>query len=134
MLDEKSIRVKNKLEEFGKALANDIEEGRNPTFETAVRTRSNTIFDEKSGILRLGNMKEERSFMNIAQTKKFMQTLAIAAKCHTFINENLHTSIRGLYYQLKYSLGEDVDENLFSEQSESNPLIEDLETALEVKR
>ncbi|MEM0106679.1 MAG: DNA topoisomerase IV subunit A [Candidatus Micrarchaeaceae archaeon] len=134
MLDEKSIHIKNKLEDFGRALVNDIYKGKNPTFKTVVRTRSNTLFDEKAGILRLGDLREERSFMNISQTKKFMQTLAIAAKCHTFINENLHTSIRGLYYQLKYSLGEDIDETLFSEQSESNPLIEDLETALEVKR
>ena len=59
-----------------------------------------------------------------------MQTVAIAAKCHKFIKENLHTTIRGLFYQLKYSLGEDVDENIFNEQAESNPLIEDLEAAL----
>jgi DNA topoisomerase VI subunit A len=35
---------------------------------------------------------------------------------------------------LKYSLGEDVDENIFNEQAESNPLIEDLEVALDLKR
>ena len=63
-----------------------------------------------------------------------MQTVAIAAKCHKFINENLHTTIRGLFYQLKYSLGDDVDENIFNEQAESNPLIEDLEAALSLKR
>jgi DNA topoisomerase-6 subunit A len=63
-----------------------------------------------------------------------MQTIAITSKCHKFISENLHTSIRGLFYQLKYSLGEDIDENIFNEQSESNPLIEDIESALKVKR
>ena len=63
-----------------------------------------------------------------------MQTVAIASKCHKFVNENLHTTIRGLFYQLKYSLGEDVDENIFSEQAESNPLIEDLEVALDTTR
>ncbi len=63
-----------------------------------------------------------------------MQTIAIAAKCHKFLEENLHTTIRGLYYQLKFSIGEDVDENIFGEQTESNPLIEDLEVSLGVKR
>jgi DNA topoisomerase-6 subunit A len=63
-----------------------------------------------------------------------MQTIAIAAKCHKFLQENLHTTIRGLFYQLKFSLGEDVDESIFSEQAESNPLIEDLEVSLGVKR
>ena len=63
-----------------------------------------------------------------------MQTVAIAAKCHDFVKQNLHTTIRGLFYQLKYSLGDDIDENIFNEQSESNPLIEDLEVALSMKR
>lgn len=63
-----------------------------------------------------------------------MQTVAVANKTKKFISENLHTSIRGLYYQLKFSLGEDVDESLFEEQSESNVLIEDLEVSLGIKR
>jgi DNA topoisomerase-6 subunit A len=63
-----------------------------------------------------------------------MQTVAIASKCHQFISQNLHTTIRGLFYQLKYSLGDDVDENIFNEQAESNPLIEDLEASLMLKR
>ncbi len=131
---QESKDVKSKLEEFGREIVKYIEEERNPRFETAVRSRSNIHYDDKEGILKIGNAKEERSFVNIAQAKKFMQTLAIAAKCHSFLEENLHTSIRGLFYQLKYSLGEDIDENIFSEQSESSPLIEDLETALGVKR
>ena len=100
---------------------------------TGARTRSNIVYNEKKGYLSLGPAQEERSFMNTAQSKRFMQTVAIAAKCHKFVNENLHTTIRGLYYQLKYSLGEDVDENIFNEQAESNPLIEDLEVALRSK-
>ncbi|MEM3841157.1 MAG: DNA topoisomerase IV subunit A [Candidatus Micrarchaeaceae archaeon] len=123
-----------KLEEFGRSILNDVKNGSNPRFITAVRSRSNVIYNEKEGYLALGNAKEERNFINIAQAKRFMQTTAIAAKCHQFINENLHTTIRGLFYQLKYSLGDDVDENIFNEQSESNPLIEDLEASLGVKR
>ena len=91
-------------------------------------------FDEKIGVLTLGKNSEERNFVNVAQAKRFMQTVAIASKCHKFLDENLHTTIRGLFYQLKYALGEDVDENIFNEQAESNPLIEDLEVSLGVKR
>ena len=125
---------KETLERFGASILNDIKQERNPKFVATSRTRSNIIFNEKKGVLSLGTAQEERSFMNIAQSKRFMQTLAIAAKCHQFIKENLHTSIRGLFYQLKYSLGEDIDENIFNEQAESNPLIEDLEVALDLKR
>ncbi len=123
-----------KLEEMGNSIVTDIRSGKNPKFVTLARKRSNIVYDAKAGYLRLGKSKEERDFVNVAQSKRFMQTVAIASKCHKFVKENLHTTIRGLFYQLKYSLGEDVDENIFSEQSESNPLIEDLEVALDLTR
>ncbi len=123
-----------KLKELGKVLMLQIESGKSPSFKTKVRTKKNVIFDEEKGFLSLGNKEEERKFLNLSQSRTFMQTMAIAAKTKTFIEQGLHTSIRGLYYQLKYTLGEDLDENLFEEQSESNVLIEDLEVALNVKR
>ncbi len=132
--NEVDMTARKKLEEFGGTILEEIERKDNPKFATVVRSRSNIIYDKKGGFLTVGNQKEERNFINTGQAKRFMQTVAIAAKCHKFINENLHTTIRGLYYQLKYSLGEDVDENIFNEQSESNPLIEDLEAALSIKR
>jgi DNA topoisomerase-6 subunit A len=132
--ESKKKDPKGSLEDFGSKIVKDIEASKNPKFITAARTRSNIIFNEKKGYLTLGPTQEERNFINTAQTKRFMQTVAIASKCHQFVEQNLHTTIRGLYYQLKYSLGEDVDENIFSEQAESNPLIEDLEVALDLKR
>ncbi|MDE1824929.1 MAG: DNA topoisomerase IV subunit A [Candidatus Micrarchaeota archaeon] len=126
--------TKQKLETLGKRIVGDVRKGETPKFVTTTRTRSNILYDKKQGFLRLGANQEERSFMNVAQSKKFMQTMAIAAKCHKFLTESLHTTIRGLFYQLKFSLGEDVDESIFDEQAESNPLIEDLEVSLGVKR
>ncbi|MEM2908786.1 MAG: DNA topoisomerase IV subunit A [Candidatus Bilamarchaeaceae archaeon] len=131
MSDDAALK---KLEELGKRIAKEIESGRSPSFETALRTRANTIFDEGIGCLRLGEKTETRKFLSMAQARTFMQTIAIAAKTRKFIREGLHTSIRGLFYQLKFSLGEDLDEELFSEQSESNAMLEDLEAALNVKR
>ncbi len=123
-----------KLEGMGENMATQIGKGEGPTFETVLRTKSNTIYDEGLGCLRTGDKKELRKFLSMAQAKTFMQTVAIAAKTRKFVKEDLHTSIRGLFYQLKFSLGEDLDEDLFSEQSESNALIEDLEVALGIKR
>ncbi|MGC8586989.1 MAG: DNA topoisomerase IV subunit A [Candidatus Micrarchaeia archaeon] len=127
-------KPKERLEILGRNLFEDIENGRNPKFVTLARTRSNILYDQKKGYLRLGSAQEERNFINVAQARRFMQTIAIASKCHRFLAENLHTSIRGLYYQLKFSLGNEVDESIFSEQEESNPLIEDIEVSLEMKR
>ena len=123
-----------KLETLGLGMLGEVEKGESPRFETALRSRGNIIYDDAIGCLRLGDKKETRTFVNVAQAKKFMQTVAVAAKCKKFLEEDAHTSIRGLFYQLKYSLGEEFDEELFSEQEESNPLIEDLEAGLKLKR
>jgi len=123
-----------KLESLGKQMVSQVGAGEGPTFETVLRSRGNTLYDEGMKCLRLGDKKELRKFLSVAQAKTFMQTVAVASKTKRFVGENLHTSIRGLYYQLKFTLGEDVDEDLFSEQSESNSLVEDLEVALTLKR
>jgi len=130
----KSDDTKERLEGMGKTLLTEIEKEQSPSFEAPLRGRSNVLYDEKLGCLYLGDKREKRFFLNVAQAKKFMQTVAVAAKCKKFKEENLHTSIRGLFYQLKFSLGEDIDEELFEEQTESNDLVEDLEVSLAVKR
>jgi DNA topoisomerase-6 subunit A len=126
--------VLKKLEELGKDMVEDIGMGESPKFECLLRSRSNIVYDEDAGYIKLGDKREARTFLNVGQAKKFMQTVAVASKCKKFLKENSHTSIRGLFYQLKFTLGDNVDEELFSEQSESNPLVEDLEVALDVKR
>ncbi|MBU0590924.1 DNA topoisomerase IV subunit A [Candidatus Micrarchaeota archaeon] len=126
--------VIRKLEGMGKNMINEIEKGDGPTFETTLRTKSNTKFDETYQCLRTGNKKETRKFLSVAQARTFMQTVAIATKTKQFLAQDLHTSIRGLFYQLKFSLGDNLDEDLFTEQTESNALVEDLEVALGIKR
>lgn len=133
-LGENDQRTVEKLESLGKEQLKEIGAGQSPSFEAPLRGKSNVFYDPKSGYLHLGDKKERRVFLNVAQAKKFMQTIAVAAKCKKFKEENLHTSIRGLFYQLKFSLGEDVEEELFEEQEQSNPIIEDIETALTLKR
>lgn len=131
---KKNKQVISRIEELGDNMVDEIKRGMGPTFKTTLRTKSNTIYDEGVGCLRTGKKKETRKFLSVSQARKFMQTVAIAAKTKKFLREDLHTSIRGLFYQLKFSLGDNFDEDLFSEQSESNALVEDLEVALEVKR
>jgi DNA topoisomerase-6 subunit A len=126
--------VADKLQNLGLDMLSQVDAESTPTFATALRSKGNIVYDSGVGFIRLGDKMEERRFINVGQARKFMQTVAIASKCKKFLKENAHTSIRGLYYQLKFSLGENLDEELFSEQSESNPLVEDLEVALSVKR
>lgn len=133
-IDIEEKKTLSELENFGKELVREIKQGNDPKFQLPLRSRGNIFYDDGMKFLRMGDKKEERKFLSVGQAKKFMQTIAIANKAKKFITENLHTSIRGLYYQLKFTLGENIDEELFSEQSESNELIEDLEVALKVKR
>lgn len=126
--------AKDKLTGLGRQIKAQLDLNETPRFKTISRSRKNITYNNDEGVLRLGDNWETRSFLNVAQAKKFMQTMAIASKCKKFIEENAHTSIRGLFYQLKFSLGGDVEEDLFSEQTESNTLIEDIEVALTLKR
>ena len=75
---KKGNDAKLKLEEFGRNIVKDIESKKNPKFVTGARTRSNITFNEKKGYLSLGPAQEERNFLNVAQSKRFMQTVAIA--------------------------------------------------------
>ncbi|MCX6815478.1 MAG: DNA topoisomerase IV subunit A, partial [Candidatus Aenigmarchaeota archaeon] len=70
---------------------------------------------------------------NAAHAKKFMQTTMVAGFCKSLIDENIHASIRDMYYNLKRTLP-DSNENTFDEQSESDPIIVDLEVAIDVLR
>ncbi|MDY6789594.1 MAG: DNA topoisomerase IV subunit A [Candidatus Nanohaloarchaea archaeon] len=125
--------VIKKLERLGDRILNQIEEGENPNIVKPVRSRSNVEFDSEENVLKLGDSTSKRYFMNIGHARKFMQTMLIASKCKEFIEEGRTASIRELYYQLKHTIP-GLDENTLEDQDESDPVIVDLETALDVLR
>lgn len=125
--------VEEKLVNLGREILNDINEKKNPSIDIPIRSLSNIVFDEKTRLLTLGDKTAKRYFFNIAQAKSFMQTLLIASFCRSIVKENIHTSIRDMYYNLKRTLP-DSDENTFDEQNDSDPIIVDLETSLGILR
>jgi DNA topoisomerase VI subunit A len=131
MVKEKN--TKEKLVKMGQEVLGEIEKGENPNIEIPLRTLSNVIFDKKTRHLKLGDKSAKRYFFNVAHSKKFMQTLMVSGFCKSIIDENIHASIRDMYYNLKRTLPES-NENTFDEQSESDPLIVDLEVALDTIR
>ena len=106
------------------------------------RTLSNVKFNQKKGIIELLDGKQRRSFFSLlgrrkgegSQAKKFMQTLRVAEVCKKLIDANDSTSIRDLFYNLKVpikaAMGKGTKELIFFEQSESDPIIEDIEVAV----
>lgn len=122
-----------KLTSLGDQIVEQIENGENPHIEKPVRSRSNVEFDEDRGILTLGDSTSTRYFMNIGHARKFMQTMLIAAKTKELIQEGRTASVRELYYQLKHTIP-GLDENTLEDQDESDPVIVDIETALDTLR
>lgn len=125
--------VNKELQRLGDKLVNDIIKGDNPNIEIPIRALSNVIFDRKTGQLALGDKTSKRYYFNVAHAKKFMQTLMVASFCKSLLDEKIHASIRDMYYNLKRTLP-DSNENTIDEQSESDPIIVDLEVVLDVLR
>ncbi|MEZ0319072.1 MAG: DNA topoisomerase IV subunit A [Pyrobaculum sp.] len=129
-----------RLENWGTELAKAIVELKEPVMEIPARTLSNTIWDEKAKMLRLGDEKMRRRFLDVKEARKFMQTVLMLRLIIEAIREDVYPTIRDLYYNGKHTivykdpLGRVHRENTWDEQDESNAVIEDIEVATNVLR
>ena len=121
------------LGKFGEEIYEQIMKEESPSIKIPQRGKSNVYFDDDEKVIQLGDKFSKRHFLNVAHTKKFMQTVLVASYCRRLVEENKHAGIRELYYALKHTV-EGSKENTFDDQIESNPIIEDLETALDILR
>ncbi|MBI4171095.1 MAG: DNA topoisomerase IV subunit A [Candidatus Aenigmarchaeota archaeon] len=133
MTETRQKNVSKELEKLGLKVAAEIDKKENPNIEIPIRALSNVIFDKKLGQLTLGDKTAKRYFFNVAHSKKFMQSLLVAAFAKSLRDENIHASIRDMYYNLKRTIG-DSNENTFDAQVDSDPIIVDIEVALDVLR
>jgi len=114
-----------KLKKIGEQLEKKIKENDNPEITMPVRTLTNAYFDEKDRLIRLGDKRQSRTFFNVGQSRKFMQTVLIAAQIKELLEQDKPSiSTRQLYYILKHTI-EGLKENTFEDQGESDPVIED---------
>src|SRR6266571_3154586 len=132
-LDAVSKQTAHKIEKLAEAVMRSVKSGQNPFVEIPIRSLANVKFNEKRGLVELGNQKQRRYFFNVAMAKKFMQTFLVSDACKELIDSGKTTSIRDLYYITKHTIG-DTRQNTFEEQDESDPIIEDLEVALDALR
>ena len=77
----------------------------------------------------MGSAKNRRQLFNLSQAKSYMQTMLVASGCKRLIEQGKTTSLRGLYYMLKHTI-EGTKEETFDDQSECDPVIEDVEVML----
>ena len=97
------------------------------------RTLSNVKYSPRKRILEMGNNTNRRQLFNLSQAKAYMQTMLVGSGCKRLIEQGKTTSIRGLFYLLKHTI-EGTKEETFGEQSECDPIIEDVEVLLDSLR
>lgn len=131
-----AIYIRQKFSE----LAESITKGEKPVLVLPKRTLSNTIYDEKNKLLLLGPEAQRRSFADVNEAKKFMQTILMASIIYDALVNNEYPTIRDLYYRGKHSIvytslsGKRAHENTWEEQKESDSVIRDLEVYLNMLR
>ncbi len=125
--------VENKLVGVADVVITAAQRQKDPTLAIPVRSLSNVTFNEREGMIEMGKDKQARSFFNVGMAKKFMQTVLVADALSELQRANLTTSLREIYYRTKHTI-KNSHENTFDAQSESDPVIEDLEVSLEALR
>ena len=131
---------------LAKTVSTQIHGRHDPHVAIPSRTLSNVQFNEKRGIIELLDGKQQRYFFSLlgrrkgegSQAKKFMQTVRVAEVCKRLIDANDSTSLRDLFYNLKVPIkaaaGQRSKELIFDDQSESDPIIEDIEVTVTALR
>ncbi|HKZ49779.1 MAG TPA: DNA topoisomerase IV subunit A [Candidatus Nanoarchaeia archaeon] len=122
------------LEAEAKQVLAAIEDMKNPKLKIPLRTLTNVYFDAKAKMIKLGDKEGTRTFYNVGQAKKFMQTMLIAAQLKSLILQDAPTlGTRQLFYLLRGTMP-DSDEDKFDEQEESDAIIEDIEVMIDALR
>jgi DNA topoisomerase-6 subunit A len=132
-VDRVSKETAQKIEKLAGAVLKTVKTGKNPFVEIPIRSLANVKFNQKKRLIELGSQRQKRYFFNVSMAKKFMQTFLVSDACKELIESGKTTSIRDLYYITKHTIG-DTKQNTFEEQDESDPVIEDLEVALDALR
>ncbi len=106
---------------------------RAPHLEVPSRSLSNVRYNKSKRFIEMGSGKNRRELFNLSQAKSYMQTMLVGSGCKTLIEQGKTTSIRGMYYLLKHTI-EGVKEETFDDQSDCDPIIEDVEVTLNALR
>ncbi|MEM4848440.1 MAG: DNA topoisomerase IV subunit A [Ignisphaera sp.] len=122
-------RLKERFFELAKTVLNDEE----PRMIIPKRTLSNTIYDKERKLLLLGPEVFERRFLDVRESRKFMQTLLLSKIIYEALRNNEYPTIRDLYYRGKHTIRYRSyrrtieEENTWDEQKESDAVLRDIE-------
>ena len=129
-VDRRTLGV---LTDLADRVVSDASRKRAPHLEIPSRSLGNVRYNQSKKFIEMGSGKNRRELFNLAQAKSYMQTVLVGSGCKQLIDEGKTTSIRGLYYLLKHTIA-GTKEETFDEQSDCDPVIEDVEVALNTLR
>jgi len=132
-LNAKDTRTMKSLVEMADQVVRTASRSRAPHLDVPSRSLSNVKYNKSRKILEMGSSSNRRELFNLSQARSYMQTLLVGSGCKQLIEQGKTTSIRGLYYLLKHTI-EGSREETFDDQSDCDPIIEDVEVALNALR
>src|SRR5690349_14313399 len=103
-LKERDNRTLGKITDLADRLTKSAHAGREPKVEIPLRTRSNTEWNKKRGILEMGSATADRELFNLNQAKQFMQTMLHASTIKDLIGLQKTSSLRGVFYKAKHTV------------------------------
>ena len=109
------------------------ERKRDPYLDIPSRTLSNVRFNKSRKIIEMGSNKNRRQLFDLSQAKAYMRTMLVASKVKSLIDDGKTASLRSMFYMVKHTI-KGTKEETFDKQSESDPIIEDLEVTLDSLR
>ncbi len=128
-IKERDARTRAKIVSLADDLVKRAATGKEPTIAIPTRTRSNTIWNKKKGILQMGDAQQERQLFNLNQAKLFMQSMLHANSIKELIEAEKTLSLRGMFYKGLHTVA-GTKEKTFADQGESDGILEDLEVSL----
>lgn len=119
-----------KIVELADGVSTAAFKGRDINIAIPQRTRSNTLWNKKRGILQMGSAKATRELFNLNQAKQFMQTVLHGDTIRQLIDAEKTLSLRGMFYKALHTIQGTSGEKTFADQDESDAILEDLEVSM----
>ena len=132
-LTAKDKKTLGSIRNLADGVAHSAERGRAPYVDIPSRSLANVRFNQSKRIIEMGSGTNRRELFNLSQARSYMQTVLVGSGCKKLIDQGKTTSIRGLFYLLKHTI-EGTSEETFDTQGECDPIIEDIEVALDSMR
>jgi len=132
-LNTHDAQTLRRLKELADTVTEAAAKRRDPHVDIPARSLSNVRYNKSKRFIEMGRNTNRRQLFNLSQAKSYMQTVLVASGATQLIEQGKTTSIRGLYYLLKHTI-DGAREETFAEQSECDPIIEDLEVLLSTLR